>query len=201
MPIDRWSAATIEFQPALGDAALAMLVGLLLAGPCSRPSVCVGTQASRPTILSRPLATINRIVRRRAAGVGLAVCRRRQRPVLGQAAAAWRLSNSSRAPPSIAWRWQLLLLIYAGRAAFSSSPSSGWLLAGMRQNEESGWRSSATACSSSMALVFSARGMVAGLGGALYSYHIRASSARATWVLGLSTYRWYSTACWEARAP
>ena len=63
----------------------------------------------------------------------------------------------------------LLLLIYAG-ARFLKQSQLGLVLAGMRQNEERlaffGYRVQLF-----KALVFSLAGLVAGLGGALYSYH------------------------------
>ena len=63
----------------------------------------------------------------------------------------------------------LLLLIYVG-ARFLKQSQLGLVLAGMRQNEERlaffGYRLQLF-----KALVFSLAGMVAGLGGALYSYH------------------------------
>jgi branched-chain amino acid transport system permease protein len=63
----------------------------------------------------------------------------------------------------------LLLLLYAG-ARFLKQSQLGLVLAGMRQNEERmaffGYRVQLF-----KALVFSLAGMVAGLGGALYSYH------------------------------
>ena len=63
----------------------------------------------------------------------------------------------------------VLLLVYAG-ARFIKRSQLGLVLAGMRQNEERlaffGYRVQLF-----KALVFSLAGMVAGLGGALYSYH------------------------------
>ena len=63
----------------------------------------------------------------------------------------------------------ILLLVYAG-ARFLKQSQLGLVLAGMRQNEERlaflGYRVQLF-----KALVFSLAGMVAGLGGALYSYH------------------------------
>ena len=63
----------------------------------------------------------------------------------------------------------LLVLVYAG-ARFLKRSQLGLVLAGMRQNEERlaffGYRVQLF-----KALVFSLAGMVAGLGGALYSYH------------------------------
>jgi len=63
----------------------------------------------------------------------------------------------------------ILLLVYAG-ARFLKGSQLGLVLAGMRQNEERlaffGYRVQLF-----KALVFSLAGMVAGLGGALYSYH------------------------------
>ena len=63
----------------------------------------------------------------------------------------------------------MLVLIYAG-ARFLKQSQLGLVLAGMRQNEERlaffGYRVQLF-----KALVFSLAGMVAGLGGALYSYH------------------------------
>ncbi|WP_421998475.1 branched-chain amino acid ABC transporter permease [Reyranella sp.] len=63
----------------------------------------------------------------------------------------------------------LLVLVYAG-ARFLKGSQLGLVLAGMRQNEERlaffGYRVQLF-----KALVFSLAGMVAGLGGALYSYH------------------------------
>lgn len=63
----------------------------------------------------------------------------------------------------------LLLLVYAG-ARFLKRSQLGLVLAGMRQNEERlaffGYRVQLF-----KALVFALAGMVAGLGGALYSYH------------------------------
>jgi urea transport system permease protein len=63
----------------------------------------------------------------------------------------------------------ILLLVYAG-ARFLKQSQLGLVLAGMRQNEERlaffGYR-----VQFFKALVFSLAGMVAGLGGALYSYH------------------------------
>ncbi len=63
----------------------------------------------------------------------------------------------------------LLLLVYAG-ARFLKQSQLGLVLAGMRQNEERlaffGYRVQLF-----KALVFSLAGLVAGLGGALYSYH------------------------------
>lgn len=63
----------------------------------------------------------------------------------------------------------VLVLVYAG-ASFLKKSQLGLVLAGMRQNEERlaffGYRVQLF-----KALVFSLAGMVAGLGGALYSYH------------------------------
>ena len=63
----------------------------------------------------------------------------------------------------------VLVLVYAG-ARFLKQSQAGLVLAGMRQNEERlaffGYRVQLF-----KALVFSLAGMVAGLGGALYSYH------------------------------
>ena len=63
----------------------------------------------------------------------------------------------------------MLVLVYAG-ARFLKRSQLGLVLAGMRQNEERlaffGYRVQLF-----KALVFSLAGMVAGLGGALYSYH------------------------------
>ena len=78
-------------------------------------------------------------------------------------------TNSSRAPAFYCLALIVLVLVYAG-ARFLKRSQLGLVLAGMRQNEERlaffGYRVQLF-----KALVFSLAGMVAGLGGALYSYH------------------------------
>ena len=78
-------------------------------------------------------------------------------------------TNSSKGTAFYCLALALLLLIYAG-ARFLKQSQLGLVLAGMRQNEERlaffGYRVQLF-----KALVFSLAGMVAGLGGALYSYH------------------------------
>ena len=122
-----------RFQPALGRRCRWPCWSALLLAAVFAAFLLLGPQAADHHL--RGLRHAHRLVCGRAAGLGLAVCRRRQRPLRRSSCCSSAATNSSRAPSSMRWRWRCCCWSMPARRYLVRS-QLGLVLAGMRQNEE-----------------------------------------------------------------
>ena len=165
----------LDFSAVWGTLPLAMLTGLR-AGVRVRGLPAARAQAADHDL--RGARHAHRLLCRGAAGLGLAVCRGRQRPVVGQAAAT-RHYEFVEGLAFYSLALVVLVLVYPA-CRYLMRSQLGLVLAGMRQNEERlaffGYRVQVF-----KALVFSLRRHDRRAWAARSTATTRASSGPATW--------------------